>query len=83
MVFLLGNLSVRELEEKHGFVLSDEDRQVLESMRQSNVQRIKDGQFHIFDIPRNILCGSYETAVKVHEILKQYDIKGRIDISIK
>ena len=82
MNILLGNLSVRELEKKHGFNLSDEDRQVLESMRQSNAQKIEDGEFHIFDMPRQILCGSYDTAVKVHEILKKYDIKGRIDISI-
>ena len=51
-------------------------------MRQSNAQKIEDGKFHIFDIPRMILCGSYDTAVKVHEILKKYNIKGRIDISI-
>lgn len=82
MGILLGNLSVRELEEKHGFTLSDEDRQALESMRQSSAQKIEDGKFHIFDMPRHILCGSYDTAVKVHEILKKYEIKGSIGISI-
>lgn len=80
-MILLGNLSVRRLEEEHGFTLSDDDRQILESMRQSNAQQIEDGKFHIFDMPRHILCGSYDSAVKVHEILKKYDIKGRIDIS--
>lgn len=82
MGILLGNLSVRELEEKHGFVLSDEDRQALESIRQSNAQKIEAEKFHIFDMPRTILCGSYDTAVKVHEILKKYKIKGQISISI-
>ena len=81
MSIFLGNLSVRELETNHGFTLSEEDRQILESMRQSNAQIIEDGKLHIFDIPRCILCGSDDTLVKVYEILKKYNIKGSIALS--
>lgn len=83
MAILLGNLTVKELEEKHGFSLSDEHRQTLESMRQNTAQPIKNDKFHIFDLPRTILCGSEGIAIKVYEILKQYKIEGKINIAIK
>ncbi len=34
MAIYLGNLTVKELEDKHSFTLSDEHRVTLESMRQ-------------------------------------------------
>ena len=83
MAILLGNLKLKELEENHGFSLSDEHRQTLESMRQNTAQPIQKDKFHIFDMPRTILCGSEAIAVKVYEILKQYEIKGNIDIAIE
>lgn len=82
-VFMLGNLSVEEMERKHSFTLSDEDRQVLKSMRQmqADVNR-GDNVFHIFDIPRTILCGNMETAQKIYDILKKYTIHGQIQIAV-
>lgn len=81
--FMLGNLSVEEMEIKHSFTLSDEDRKVLESMRQkvADVKR-GDNVFHIFDIPRTIVCGNMETAQKVYDILKKYKICGQIQIAV-
>lgn len=78
----LGNLTVKEVEDKHSFTLSDEHRATLESMRQDKAENIKSDKFHIFDIPRVIACGSKYTAIKVYDILKQYSIKGHIEIGV-
>lgn len=82
MAIYLGNLTVKELEDKHSFTLSDEERATLESMRQDMAEVVKNDKFHIFDIPRVIACGSKDTAIKVYEILKQYSIKGHIEIGV-
>lgn len=82
MAIYLGNLTVKELEDKHSFTLSDEERATLESMRQDKAENVKSDKFHVFDIPRVIACGSKDTAIKVYEILKQYSIKGHIEIGV-
>lgn len=82
MVIYLGNLTVKELEDKHSFTLSNEHRITLESMRQNKAENVKSDNFHIFNIPRVIACGSKDTAIKVYEILKQYNIKGDIEIDV-
>lgn len=82
MVIYLGNLTVKELEDKHSFTLSDEERATLESMRQDKAENVQSDKFHIFDIPRVIACGSKDTAIKVYEILKQYSINGHIEIGV-
>lgn len=82
MSIYLGNLTVKELESKHSFALSDEHRAALESMRQNQAENVKSDKFHIFDIPRVIACGSKDTAIKVYEILKQYSIKGHVEIGV-
>ena len=82
MAIYLGNLTVKELEDKHSFTLSEEHRVTLESMRQNEAENVKSDKFHIFDISRMIACGSKDTAIKVYEILKQYSIKGYIEIGI-
>lgn len=82
MIIYLGNLTVKELEDKHSFALSNEHRATLENMRQNKAENVESDKFHIFDIPRAIACGSKDTAIKVYEILKQYDIKGHIEIGV-
>lgn len=82
MAIYLGNFTVKRLEDEHSFTLSDEHRATLESMRQDNAENVKMDKFHIFDIPRVIACGSKDTAIKVYEILKQYSIKGHIEIAV-
>jgi len=82
MEIYLGNLTVKGLEDRHSFTLSDEHRAALESMRTNKVENVKSDKFHIFDIPRVIACGSKDTAIKVYAILKQYSIKGHIEIGV-
>lgn len=82
MAIYLGNLTVKELESEHSFSLSDADRETLESMRQDNAYNIDSEEFHIFDFPRTIACGSKDTALKVYNILKHYSIKGQFGISV-
>lgn len=79
----LGNLTVKELEEKHDFTLTDEHRSTLEAMRQDNAQHIEKGKFHIFDMPRTIMCDSMDTMQKVYDILKGYKIKGQVSLTIQ
>lgn len=81
MGIALGNLTIKELEEKHGFTLTEEHRSTLEAMRQDNAQHIEKGKFHIFDMPRNILCGDDGTCKKVYSILKEYKIKGQVGLT--
>ena len=83
MAIYLGNFTVKELEDEHSFTLSDEHRATLESMRQDKAENVKSDKFHIFDIPRVIACGSKDTAIKVYEILKQYSIKGHLEIGVE
>lgn len=82
MAIYLGNLTTKELEDKHSFTLSDKHRAILESMRQNEAENVKSDKFHIFDIPRVIACGSKDTAIKVYDILKQYSIKGHVEIGV-
>jgi hypothetical protein len=63
-----GNLTVKEMENIQGIVLSSEDRDNLESMRQDNAD-VQEGKFHIFKYPFVVDCGDEETANKVIAIL--------------
>lgn len=81
MGILLGNLTIRDLEEKHSFTLSDDDRATLESMRQDSAQKIENGKFHIFNMPRSIVCSDSNTCQKVYNILKEYKIKGQVGLT--
>lgn len=83
MGIALGNFTIKELEEKHGFTLTDEHRSTLEAMRQDSAQHIEKGKFHIFDIPRSIICGDSNTCQKVYNILKEYKIKGQVGLSFQ
>ncbi len=83
MGIMLGNLSLDMMEKEQGFVLSNEDRETLASMRQDNADVKKGSEtYHIFDIPRTILCGTMDVAQKVYDILKKYEIHGQIGISV-
>ena len=80
---MLGNLSLDELGQKHGFSLSEEDKNALNPLRQQNAD-VKKGTdvFHIFDMPCTILCGTMNVAQKVYDILKKYEIHGQINIAV-
>jgi hypothetical protein len=82
---LLGNLTTKQLQERLGITLQDNEETTLESMRQNNAQSIAKDKWHCFDIPLTMLCGSIETATKICEILKPYSkfMKEQLQISIE
>lgn len=82
----LGNLTITAVEEKHDFKLSNEERELLESMRQDDAQTIEKGQFHVFDEPMTMfVCDSAETRTDVIKILSKYnsDIKGQLGVGFE
>ncbi len=82
MSIMLGNLSVKQITERLGIEITEDERKALEDSRQENAQNIAPDKWHGFDIPFMIVCGSRDAAVKVMEILKPYSNKMRCPIQI-
>ena len=80
----LGNLKIKEVESKHEFTVSDEERELLESKRQDDAQNVKSGMFHIFDLPQTSFhFSSEDDAREMVGVLQKYnsDIKGQINFT--
>lgn len=79
----LGNLTFRELAEKHQFTLTEEELATLEALRQDNAS-VEEGtdKCHIFDMPRVIVCGNADVQRRVICALMKHasEIKGEIQI---
>ena len=73
MGIMLGNLTVRQIEDRTGIKFSDKDVAELNEMRQEKAENIESGKWHCFDLPFMIVCGDKPTAEKVFKILSQYD----------
>lgn len=73
MSIMLGNLTLKQIEERTGIIVSDEDREELNDMRQEKAEDIVSGKWHCFDLPFMIVCGDKPTAEKVVKILSAYD----------
>ena len=73
MGIMLGNLSLKQIEERTGISVSSEDRESLGEMRQEKAENIAPGKWHCFDLPFMIVCGDKPTAEKVVKILSAYD----------
>lgn len=81
----LGNLTFRELAEKHQFTLTEEELATLEALRQddASVEKGTD-KCHIFDMPRVIVCGNVDVQIRVVGVLEKHasEIKGNIQIGV-
>lgn len=73
MGIMLGNLTLKQIEERTGISVSDDDRKELNGMRQEKAENIVSGKWHCFDLPFMIVCGDKPTAEKVVKILSVYD----------
>ena len=73
MGIMLGNLTVRQIEDRTGIKLSDKDVAELNEMRQEKAENIESGKWHCFDLPFMIVCGDKPTAEKILNILNVYD----------
>ena len=85
MSIMLGNFSTEQLQIILGIELSKEESDLLESMRQNEASNIAKDKWHCFDMPFVLICGSMDTAIKVHEVLLPYSekMKRQIKISIE
>lgn len=73
MGIMLGNLTLKQIEERTGISVSDSDRAELNGMRHEKAENIAPGKWHCFDLPFMLVCGDKPTAEKVVKILSAYD----------
>ena len=69
---MLGNESIEQIEKRIGIDFSDDVREFMKKSHQAKAEGVKNGEWHCFDIPFNLLCGDMETAKKIY-----YDVKDR------
>ena len=62
-----------------------QDFNALNNMRECVIDNVSADQMHIYDIPFMVYCGSYDTAVKVRDILSPYGkhMTGTVSIGIR
>lgn len=85
MSIFLGNMQADEIQKRLGITLAKEEKNKLNSHIQQSASNIAKDKCHCFDIPFVIVCGSYDVAVLINEILSPYsnDMKTQIQISIE
>lgn len=71
---MFGNLSIKQLEDRTGWKLSENDFNYLKEHKQDNAQHIEKDKLHIFDLPFVVLCGE-DIVDEVVKILKSYEDK--------
>jgi len=81
---MLGNLNVPQIEERLGIEFSEEIRTFMKQSHQAEASDIKKGKWHCFDMPFHIVCGDYETALKIYNDVSERssECKTSLQISI-
>lgn len=67
---MLGNLSVTQIEKRIGIEFPEEIREFMNKTHQPEASNIREGRWHCFDIPFNLVCGDIETAKKIFNSVK-------------
>lgn len=70
MNIMLGNQSVKQIEERLGIEFPEDIREFMNNNRQHEASNIAKGKWHCFDIPFHIVCGDIETATKIYNSVK-------------
>ena len=70
MNFMLGNLTVEEIEARAGVAFNDELKTLLSKTHQAKASNIAEGKWHCFDIPFTLVCGNMSLAQKIYDHLK-------------
>lgn len=82
-----GNLGIEALERDLGIKLTEADRKFLQETRQEQVMeggkavKMPSRSWHFFDMPRVLDLGSYSFYLEIEELLSNYDIQGRLEVS--
>lgn len=85
MSFMLGNLSVDQMQRRSGVKFPPELIEYMNGRHQADAENIKAGKWHCFDAPFTLVCGDIETATEIHERLKPLskDFKQQMQISVQ
>lgn len=83
MAIYLGNLSTKQMADRLGIVMTDEDIAEMEDFRCHKAD-VEMGKWHCFDIPFVCACGGMEAAIKVRDIMQKYafEIKTEFEIAL-
>ena len=75
MIFMLGHLTLEQIEHRIGITLSDEHREELSKMWQDDIDAtpLGEGRWHGFDIPLIIVADTKKTAFRIRDIFIQYE----------
>ncbi len=81
---MLGNLSVKQIEERLGIEFPEDVRDFMKNTHNPNASNIPVGKWHCFDLPFHMVCGDLETATKIFESVKakSSECKDTMRISI-
>lgn len=84
MGFMLGNLSIEEMQEKAGVKFPDALVAYMSDRRQQEAADIEPGKWHCFDIPFTLVCGDMETASEIYKHLSPLskDFREKMGISL-
>jgi len=82
---LLGNLSLKEIQNRTGVEFPQVLVDYMETRHQSCASNIKKGKWHCFDIPFILVAGDLETATEIYNNLKSLsgDFKEEMQIAIQ
>ena len=69
MGFMLGNLTVEEIQSRAGVTFPDELVSLMKETHQAEASGIKAGKWHCFDAPFVMVCGDIDIAKKIHAYL--------------
>jgi len=67
---MLGNLSVKQIEERLGINFPDDIREFMNKNHQANASNIIKGKWHCFDLPFHMVCGDIDVATKIYNSVK-------------
>lgn len=70
MSIMLGNLSVKQIEERLGIEFPEDIRVFMKKSHCSSANNIPKGKWHCFDMPFQLVSGDLGTATKIYESVK-------------
>ena len=82
MNIMLGNLTVKQIEDRLGIALTEEEITILKESHQDAANNIAPDKWHCFDMPFAIRCGSKEFAEKLVSVFKPYSSKMKTQFRI-
>lgn len=82
---MLGNMSVKEIEQRTCVSFPTELVEYMSTRQQHNATGISAGMWHCFDIPFNLVCGDVDTAKEIYKHLAPLagKFERKLEISIQ